>query len=58
MSLSQVVCRPALLHQEFWCDLAAGAGPWAPRSVTDSTLTSFSSPKPKSGRFATHRSMG
>lgn len=27
MSLGQVVCRPALLHQESWCDLAAGAGP-------------------------------
>lgn len=56
MSLGQVVCRPALLHQESWCDLAAGAGPGAPRSA--STFISFSSPKPKSGRFTTHRSMG
>lgn len=30
MSLGRVVCRPALLHQESWCDLAAGAGPGAP----------------------------
>lgn len=29
MSLGWVVCRIALLHQESWCDLAAGAGPGA-----------------------------